>query len=152
MDRKECVERVAALGEGSRRDLPLLANVGALLAETLEDINWVGFYLADETGDLWLGPFQGRVACTLIRRGRGVCGTAAQRGETVCVEDVTTFAGHIACDARSRSEIVVPLFWDGRLYGVLDVDSASLSRFGARDRADLEAVARALENHLVGTL
>ena len=106
-------------------------------------VNWAGFYLARD-GGLVLGPFQGRPACVRIAWGRGVCGAAAADGRTIVVSDVHAFPGHIACDAASRSEIVVPMFRDGALEGVLDVDSPELDRFGDAERVTLEAVVRAL--------
>jgi L-methionine (R)-S-oxide reductase len=125
-----------------------LANASALLAQFLTDINWVGFYLLDEQG-LVLGPFQGLPACVRIPVGKGVCGTAAEREETVLVPDVHAFPGHIACDAASRSEIVVPLLAaDGRLIGVLDIDSPSLNRFDETDREQLERFVAALAPRL----
>jgi L-methionine (R)-S-oxide reductase len=117
-----------------------LANIAALLFETLPNINWAGFYLNYE-GKLWLGPFQGKSACTYIDLGRGVCGKSALERTTLVVPDVHAFEGHIACDSRSRSEIVVPLVLGSRLFGVLDVDSPDLNRFGSEDQALLEAVA-----------
>ena len=116
------------------------ANLAALLFDALDDVNWVGFYRLID-GELVVGPFQGRSACVRIAIGAGVCGTAAERRETVVVEDVHAFDGHIACDPVSRSEIVVPLADAGRLLGVLDVDSPSLGRFDEADRAGLEAIA-----------
>lgn len=121
-----------------------LANAAALLFEALPEVNWAGFYLA-EGATLWLGPFQGKTACVKIPFGRGVCGTAAERGEIVLVEDVHAFPGHIACDCASNAEIVIPLFDGGALYGVLDIDSPRTGRFTAADRQGLEAFARALE-------
>ena len=115
------------------------ANTTALLAHTLPDVNWVGFYFM-QRGDLVLGPFQGKPACVRIPLGKGVCGTAAERKETVVVQDVTQFPGHIACDPSSRSEIVVPLLSWGKLLGVLDVDSATLNRFDDDDCEGLESV------------
>jgi len=114
-----------------------LANMAAVLHEFLTEINWVGFYLFED-GRLILGPFQGRPACTSIALGKGVCGTAAQLRKTQIVPDVSQFPGHIACDAFSRSEIVVPILKNGVLYGVLDVDSPILARFLAPDRIALE--------------
>ena len=119
------------------------ANVAAALFGGLDRVNWAGFYLA--RGDtLVLGPFQGRPACVRIPLGRGVCGAAAARGQTVLVADVHDFPGHIACDAASRSEIVVPLTRDGAVVGVLDVDSPDVGRFGEREQALLERVAAML--------
>lgn len=125
-----------------------LANAAALLYASLEDVNWAGFYLL-ENGVLVLGPFQGRPACIEIPLGRGVCGTAAARGETLVVPDVRAFPGHIACDGASRSEIVVPLRRAGALAGVLDVDSPRCARFSEADRAGLEAFARVLEQNVL---
>ena len=116
-----------------------LANAAALIWEALPDINWSGFYLL-RGGELVLGPFQGRPACVRIALGKGVCGAAALRRETIVVEDVNAFPGHIACDAASRSEIVVPLVAGGRLLGVLDVDAPRVARFDDEDRRGLEAV------------
>jgi len=115
------------------------ANTVALLKQRLPDVNWVGFYFAED-GDLVLGPFQGKNACTRIPFGTGVCGTAAAEARTVIVPDVSKFAGHIACDPASQSEIVVPLLNWNKLRGVLDVDSASLNRFDADDEEGLESV------------
>ena len=124
------------------------ANASALLFETLEDVNWAGFYFLE--GDtLVLGPFQGKTACIEIPLGRGVCGTAAAKDETELVYDVHDFPGHIACDSASNSEIVVPLRAGGAVYGVLDIDSPLIGRFTEEDRTGLEAFARLLEE-LVG--
>ena len=117
-----------------------LSNTSALLNYFLDDINWVGFYLYDGE-KLYLGPFQGLPACTIIKLGSGVCGGAAQDQKTYVVEDVHAFPGHIACDAASNSEIVVPLVKEGRLIGVLDIDSPSLSRFDETDKLYLEKIA-----------
>ncbi|MFL6415025.1 MAG: GAF domain-containing protein [Bryobacteraceae bacterium] len=115
------------------------ANTSAFLFRTIPDINWVGFYLAKQQ-ELVLGPFQGNTACTRIPFGKGVCGTAAQRRETVVVPDVEVFPGHIVCDTASRSEMVVPLMNWGRLLGVLDVDSATLNRFDEDDQEGFESI------------
>jgi GAF domain-containing protein len=119
------------------------ANMCALLYEALPKINWVGFYFLQD-GELVLGPFQGKVACVRIALGRGVCGTAALRRETLVVPDVQEFPGHIACDAASRSEIVVPLIQRGQILGVLDVDSPEAARFDEEDRIGLEGAANLL--------
>ena len=124
-----------------------LANASALLWEFLEDINWAGFYLIED-GKLVLGPFQGKPACTQIEIGKGVCGTAVAEDITQLVADVHSFAGHIACDSASNSEIVVPLHKNGRIFGVLDIDSPSLGRFSEEDRNGLEAFAKILEELL----
>ena len=141
-------QALAKEAEALFRDVPHplanLANGAALLGMHLKDINWAGFYLAK--GEcLTLGPFWGRPACTEIPFSRGVCGAAAREGRTVVVEDVHRFPGHIACDSRSRSEIVIPLWKDGALFGVLDVDSPSLARFGKADEEGLSVFARILE-------
>ena len=124
-----------------------LANAAALLWEHLEDINWAGFYMMED-GKLVLGPFQGKIACTEIELGSGVCGTAAQKDATQLVDDVHCFSGPIACDSASNSEIVVPLHKGGAVIGVLDIDSPSFARFSAADKAGLEAFAKALERNL----
>jgi L-methionine (R)-S-oxide reductase len=136
-----------AVTEGESDSLANLANAAALLFEGLPGINWAGFYLR-RGEELVLGPFQGKVACVRITWGKGVCGTAAERGETLVVPDVNTFPGHIACDAASRSEIVVPLFSGARVVGVLDVDAPKDSRFDEEDRAGLEAFARVIETRV----
>lgn len=115
------------------------ANASALLFQFLPDVNWVGFYMT-ENRDLVLGPFQGKPACVRIPFGKGVCGTAAAARHTVVVSDVTTFPGHIVCDAASRSEIAVPLLNWGNLLGVLDIDSASVNRFDEDDRDGIESL------------
>jgi GAF domain-containing protein len=119
------------------------ANLAAALFGALPDVNWAGFYIIKEDA-LVLGPFQGKPACARIEIGKGVCGTAAERRETVIVKDVHDFPGHIACDAASNSEIVVPLIKDGVLVGVLDVDSPLPGRFDEQDRAGLEKLAALL--------
>lgn len=134
-------QKMSALTDGVPYRISNLANAAALLWEELPDINWVGFYLLE--GDkLILGPFQGKVACTEIPVGKGVCGTAAATLKTQVVADVHEFPGHIACDASSRSEIVIPLVdASGALYGVLDIDSPVLNRFTEEDRIGLEKIA-----------
>ena len=141
------VQQLQAITENVPHKIANLANTSALLWEALDNLNWVGFYLRE--GDtLILGPFQGKVACIEIPIGRGVCGTAAARGETVRVEDVHAFPGHIACDSASNSEIVIPLFRNGEVVGVLDIDSPILARFTPEDQIGLEAVARVIESFL----
>jgi GAF domain-containing protein len=136
-------KQLRALLVGERDFIANAANTAALLYHTLPDVNWVGFYrlVGDE---LVLGPFQGRSACVRIPLGKGVCGTAAARRETVLVPNVHEFPGHIACDSASNSEIVVPLLKDGQLLGVLDLDSPMLRRFDAVDRTGLENLVRQL--------
>jgi L-methionine (R)-S-oxide reductase len=140
---RELQQQLAALFAGERNGLANAANMSALLYEALPNLNWVGFYFL-QAGELVLGPFQGRVACVRIALGRGVCGTAAERRETVIVPDVNAFPGHIACDAASRSEIVIPLIKDGRLLGVLDIDSPQIARFDEDDGVGLNAAAALL--------
>ncbi len=135
--------QLAGLFAGERSGIANAANMAAMLYQALSDLNWAGFYFL-QWGELVLGPFQGRVACVRIGMGRGVCGTAAQKRETVIVPDVEKFPGHIACDSASRSEIVVPLLREGRLLGVLDLDSPSLARFDGEDAAGLGAAAQLL--------
>jgi GAF domain-containing protein len=136
----ELRQQLEGLVQGERDALPNCANAAALLYHTLPDINWAGFYFLRH-GELVLGPFQGNAACVRIELGKGVCGTAAQRRETLIVPDVHAFPGHIACDAASRSEIVVPLIRSGRVLGVLDLDSPIESRFDRDDANGLEALA-----------
>jgi GAF domain-containing protein len=140
-------KQLLSLTEGVEDGISNLANASALLFHTLEGLNWAGFYLY-KNGVLLLGPFQGKTACTKIPMGKGVCGTAAERGETIVVPDVHAFPGHIACDGDSNSEIVIPLYLRGSLYGVLDIDSPLLDRFSEADREGLELFARALETVL----
>ncbi len=131
-----------------------MANVAAVLWEFLPDLNWAGFYRigAAKTGtgadELVLGPFVGRPACIRIPLGQGVCGAAAQTGETQLVADVHAFPGHIACDAASRSELVVPVLRDGRVIAVIDLDSPLLARFDDADAKGIEALARLLSNRI----
>ncbi|MGB6308716.1 MAG: GAF domain-containing protein [Steroidobacteraceae bacterium] len=134
----EVQQQLAALFAGERHGMANAANMSALLYESLPQLNWAGFYLLQD-GELVLGPFQGKVACVRIALGRGVCGVAAERRETLIVADVHAFPGHIACDAASRSEIVVPMIKDGRLLGVLDIDSPQLARFDQEDGTGLNA-------------
>lgn len=127
----------AAVIEGETDAIANMANVSALIWQFLPDLNWAGFYRAVD-GELVLGPFQGKAACIRIPMGKGVCGTAAATLTTQCVEDVHAFPGHIACDAASASEIVVPLVHKGRLIGVLDLDSPVRGRFDEEDVIGLE--------------
>jgi L-methionine (R)-S-oxide reductase len=133
---REMHAQLAGLFAGERNGLANAANMSALLYQMLPGVNWVGFYFLQGT-ELVLGPFQGKVACVRIPMGRGVCGTAAERREILLVSDVHEFPGHIACDAASRSEIVMPLVQHGRLLGVLDLDSPELARFDHEDRDGL---------------
>lgn len=140
---RDLAASLASLLHGETDALANLANASALLAQALDRINWCGFYLLRGT-ELVLGPFQGKPACVRIPLGSGVCGTAAERRETLVVPDVLVFPGHIACDAASRSEIVVPIVVEDRLVGVLDVDAPLPSRFDEEDRGGLEQFVKTL--------
>ena len=140
---------LAGLLEGEHDPIANAANVSACLYQYLPDINWAGFYFL-RGGTLVLGPFQGKPACVRIPLGQGVCGTAAARRETIVVPDVHAFPGHIACDAASNAEIVVPLVRDGALLGVLDIDSPRKGRFSVADQNGCEAVAAAYVASLGG--
>lgn len=133
--------------EGVPYTMTNLANASALLFEKVEGINWAGFYTVKD-GKLVLGPFQGKVACTIIPMGKGVCGTAAAEDRTIVVPDVHKFSGHIACDSASNSEIVIPIHRRGELFGVLDIDSPLFDRFGEDDRLGLEDFVRILEKEI----
>lgn len=148
-------KQIVSLAEVDAHWLPVLSNAAALLWDALDDINWAGFYLVDpatvsgegsSTPELRLGPFQGKVACVRIPFGRGVCGTAAAKKTSQLVEDVHQFPGHIACDSASNSEVVVPIFKDDQVVGVLDIDSPSVARFTQEDLAGLEQVVKVLES------
>ena len=165
-------KQIVSLAEVDAHWLPVLSNAAALLWDALDDVNWAGFYLVDPatvtgvepdagslgepdaspsdhepcTPELRLGPFQGKVACVRIPFGRGVCGTAAETKTSQLVEDVHQFPGHIACDSASNSEVVVPIFKDGQVVGVLDIDSPSVARFTQEDLTGLEQVVKALES------
>ena len=140
---RDLAASLASLLEGETDALANLSNASGLLSGALERINWCGFYVL-RGGELVLGPFQGKPACVRIPLGQGVCGTAAERRETLVVADVQAFPGHIACDAASRSEIVVPIISAGTLRGVLDVDAPVTGRFDGEDRAGLEEFVRVL--------
>ncbi|MBE5896405.1 MAG: GAF domain-containing protein [Lachnospiraceae bacterium] len=124
-----------------------LANISALIYDELSDLNWAGFYLMRD-GKLILGPFQGKLACTQIPIGKGVCGTAVAENKTMLVENVHEFPGHIACDSASNSEIVIPVRHDGEVIGVLDIDSPLVGRFSEEDKAGLEKLVSVLEAHI----
>ena len=136
------LEQARALFEGERDATANAANLSSLIFHSLPQLNWAGFYWMKD-GGLVLGPFQGRPACVRIAIGKGVCGTAARDRKTVVVPDVHEFPGHIACDAASRSEVVVPLLAGGKVIGVLDIDSPVPRRFDAEDAGGLEALAAA---------
>ena len=139
--------QLAALSDGIPYETANLANASALLWQELKDINWAGFYKMMD-GKLVLGPFQGKPACILIPVGRGVCGTAVTEDCTQLVKDVHQFPGHIACDCASNSEIVIPIHVDGKIWGVLDIDSPLFSRFTQEDQAGLEEFVHILEKTL----
>ncbi len=130
--------------------LSFLCNVTALLNDSMDDLNWVGFYFV-KNEKLILGPFQGKVACVEIGKGKGVCGTAWDRDETILVEDVHRFPGHIACDSASKSEIVVPIHKDRNVVAVLDIDSPLLNRFNEEDKAGLQEIAGIIEETIKDT-
>jgi len=138
---RELAAQLRSVLAGERDLIANAANFASMIYHSLPELNWAGFYFRQ--GDvLVLGPFQGRLACTRIALGRGVCGTAAAAARTVVVENVHEFPGHIACDGASNSEIVVPLLQNGRVVGVLDLDSPKFARFDAEDRAWLELLVR----------
>lgn len=137
------VQELRGLIAGERDFIANLANASALLFYSLEGVNWAGFYLLKD-GELVVGPFQGRPACVRIALGKGVCGTAAQQRASLVVPNVNEFAGHIACDSASKSEIVAPLIRNGELLGVLDIDSPKFARFDEEDRKGLEKFVEAL--------
>lgn len=139
------VKQTESLITGEPNIIANMANISALLFTSLDDVNWAGFYLIDSPSELVLGPFQGNPACIRIPVGKGVCGTAAATAQTQLVEDVHAFAGHIACDAASNSEIVIPVHKNGEVFAVLDIDSPSIARFDADDKLGLEALVACFE-------
>jgi L-methionine (R)-S-oxide reductase len=141
------IKQLKALIEDEKNAIANLSNASALLNQFLDRVNWTGFYLMDD-GELVLGPFQGLPACVRIPLGKGVCGTAASKKETIRVEDVHLFPGHIACDAASQSEIVVPMIKDGNLLGVLDIDSPEKNRFDELDQQKLEEFVEVLVKYI----
>ncbi len=142
-------KQLSALLEGEPNVIANLSNASALLNQFLDRTNWVGFYLyEEESNELVLGPFQGLPACVRIPLGKGVCGTAASERKTMLVEDVHAFPGHIACDAASQSEIVVPIVKDDKLIGVLDIDSPEKARFDEEDQRHLERFVEELVLHV----
>ena len=138
-------DQLKSLAEDEPYFIPVLSNASALIMENLEDLNWAGFYLMNK-GSLLLGPFQGKTACIRIPLGKGVCGTAAEKDETLVVKDVHLFPGHIACDSASNSEIVVPIHNEGKVVGVLDLDSTKFDRFSEEDKRGLELFVKTLES------
>ncbi len=143
----ELIQQMEGLLSDEKYLITALSNSSALLNENLKDINWVGYYLYRDD-QLILGPFQGKVACEIIQLDKGVCGYCASTMQTVVVDDVHKFPGHIACDSASNSEIVIPIRKDNRLYGVLDIDSPLFSRFSDDDRQTLEKCVELLEKLL----
>ena len=140
-------QQYIGLLECNNEEISILANTSAFIMQNFDDISWAGFYLLKNEEHI-LGPIQGKIACTNIPLTKGVCGKAASSRETVLVEDVHQFEGHIACDSESNSEIVVPLIKNNQLYGVLDLDSTSFSRFTKEDQVIFEEIAEILVQHL----
>ncbi|WP_281557115.1 GAF domain-containing protein [Thalassomonas sp. RHCl1] len=140
--------QVSAIIAGETDSIANMANISALLFDALDEVNWVGFYRRFDE-ELVLGPFQGKVACIRIPLGTGVCGTAAKTGEVQRIADVHQFSGHIACDAASNAEIVLPVRKEGEVVAVLDIDSTRFERFDADDQSGLEALVKTFESSLV---
>ncbi|WP_210146325.1 GAF domain-containing protein [Staphylococcus sp. GDY8P29P] len=140
-------KQVSSLIEDESNMIAILSNVSALLNDSIDQINWIGFYLVEDN-ELILGPFQGHPACVHIAIGKGVCGTAVAQDKTQLVEDVNVFPGHIACDANSKSEIVVPIHKDNNVIGVLDIDAPITNRFNNEDKQGLEAIVKIIEQQL----
>lgn len=142
-------QQLDALLENETNIVSNLANAAALLFQNYENLNWSGFYIYnDDAKELDLGPFQGKVACMHIKPGSGVVGTAFANKESIVVPNVHDFAGHIACDADSNSELVVPIFKNGQIYGIIDIDSPLLNRFGENEKNEVEELAEILANHI----
>ena len=140
-------KQVSSLIEDESNMIAILSNVSALLNDSLDQINWVGFYLVEDN-ELILGPFQGHPACVHIAIGKGVCGTAVAKDESQLVADVNAFPGHIACDANSKSEIVIPIHKDSNVIGVLDIDAPITNRFNNEDKQGLENIVAIIEKQL----
>lgn len=143
----EIAEQIRSLIEGVDYEISNLANASALIYDSMDELNWAGFYILRD-GKLCLGPFQGKIACTSIPVGKGVCGTAVAEDRTVVVDNVHEFKGHIACDSASNSEIVIPIHKNGEIYGVLDIDSVAFGRFSESDREELEKCVKIIESSL----
>jgi GAF domain-containing protein len=142
----ELEAQLAALVAGEADALANAANCAALIFDQVPDLNWAGFYYVESgSGDLVVGPFQGKPACARIAPGKGVCGAAVERGESILVPDVHAFPGHIACDAASRSELVIPLRRGGRIFAVLDLDSPTPNRFTIEDQVGMERLMAVLQ-------
>ena len=137
---REMADQLKGLLHDERDTIANAANLSALIFDLVDDLNWAGFYFLKSADELVLGPFQGKVACVRIAVGKGVCGTAVAEKRTMLVKDVHDFPGHIACDAASRSELVVPLIKDGKVLGVLDLDSPLAGRFETEDQVGFEAL------------
>lgn len=146
-DYKTLIKQIESISRDVEYDITILSNVSALIYETLDNLNWCGFYIL-RNNRLELGPFQGKVACTKIEIGKGVCGTSVLKDETIIVKDVHEFPGHIACDTASNSEIVIPIHINGSIYGVLDIDSPMINRFSDDDKKNLEEIVMLIENYL----
>lgn len=146
-DYRLLAEQALGFAEGCTWDITLYANISALIFDTLEDLNWAGFYLMRD-GELVLGPFQGKTACMRIPVGKGVCGTAVKEDRVIRVDDVHLFKGHIACDCASNSEIVLPVRKNGQIIGVLDIDSPVLSRFSQEDEEGLKLIVKVIEESI----
>lgn len=140
-------KQLKSLIEDEHNLIAILSNASALINDNLDQVNWVGFYLMEQ-GELILGPFQGHPACVHIAVGSGVCGTAVAENQTQVVADVNAFPGHIACDANSKSEIVVPIHQNGKVIGVLDIDAPIHNRFTADDKIELEEMVKIIEEQL----
>lgn len=145
------IRQVESICQSTDNNISMLANISALLNDSLTNINWVGFYLIDK-GELILGPFQGKVACTKIEIGKGVCGTSYEKKMLLNINDVHLFEGYIACDSSSNSEIVAPLIYLGNCYGVLDIDSKSFSRFSYDDEILFEKIATIIAKYINNNL
>ena len=141
-------QQLSLLIEDTDYEISILSNAAALLNESINDVSWTGFYLY-QNNELILGPFQGKVACTRIPLGKGVCGNSAADKKTYLVPNVHEFSGHIACDSASNSEIVIPILLDDQLYGVLDIDSTSFDRFTKEDQQSLEEFVKILAKRLL---
>lgn len=142
------IKQMKSLLDRNDNILSNLSNFTAAIKQTFDKVSWVGFYLYDGN-ELYLGPFQGKVACTKIKIGKGVCGTSAEKRETIIVPDVNEFPGHIACDVESRSEIVLPIIKKDKLYGVLDLDSTSTNAFNETDKKYLEELVNFLSKEIL---
>lgn len=144
-DYKLLISQAEEMVKDNKWDITLYANLSALIYDSLDNLNWAGFYLM-RGGELQLGPFQGKVACTRIPVGKGVCGTAVEKKTIIRVEDVHLFPGHIACDSSSESEIVLPICKAGEVIGVLDIDSPIKNRFSEEDEAGLSKIVEVIEH------